>query len=41
VPTAGSAYTYTYATIGEVFGGIIGWDPILEFALGAAVVARG
>ena len=41
VPTAGSAYTYAYATIGEVFAWIIGWDLILEFALGAAVVARG
>jgi APA family basic amino acid/polyamine antiporter len=41
VPTAGSAYTYAYATIGEVFALIIGWDLILEFALGAAVVARG
>src|SRR6476469_9455533 len=41
VPTAGSAYTYAYATIGEVFAWIIGWDLILEFALGAAVVSRG
>ena len=41
VPTAGSAYTYAYATIGEVFAWIIGWDLVLEFALGAAVVARG
>ncbi|HLN76333.1 MAG TPA: amino acid permease [Nocardioidaceae bacterium] len=41
VPTAGSAYTYAYATIGEVFAWIIGWDLLLEFALGAAVVARG
>jgi len=45
VPTAGSAYTYAYAyayaTIGEVFAWIIGWDLILEFALGASVVARG
>lgn len=40
VPTAGSAYTYAYATLGEVFAWIIGWDLILEFALGAAVVAR-
>jgi APA family basic amino acid/polyamine antiporter len=38
VPTAGSAYTYAYATIGEVFAWIIGWDLVLEFALGAAVV---
>ncbi|MGN6610612.1 MAG: amino acid permease [Angustibacter sp.] len=41
VPTAGSAYTYAYATMGEIFAWIIGWDLILEFALGAAVVARG
>ncbi|MCX6470570.1 MAG: amino acid permease [Corynebacteriales bacterium] len=40
VPTAGSAYTYAYATLGEVFAWIIGWDLVLEFALGAAVVAR-
>ena len=41
VPAAGSAYTYAYATMGEVFAWIIGWDLILEFALGASVVARG
>ncbi|MGN6475133.1 MAG: APC family permease [Mycobacteriales bacterium] len=41
VPTAGSAYTYAYATIGEIFAWIIGWDLLLEFALGAASVARG
>jgi basic amino acid/polyamine antiporter, APA family len=41
VPTAGSAYTYAYATIGEIFAWIIGWDLVLEFALGASVVARG
>lgn len=41
VPTAGSAYTYAYATIGELFAWIIGWDLVLEFALGAAVVCRG
>ncbi|SNY54865.1 amino acid permease [Paractinoplanes atraurantiacus] len=41
VPTAGSAYTYAYATMGEIFAWIIGWDLVLEFALGAAVVARG
>jgi basic amino acid/polyamine antiporter, APA family len=40
-PTAGSAYTYSYATIGEIAAWIIGWDLALEFALGAAVVARG
>ncbi|YAL83999.1 APC family permease [Dermacoccaceae bacterium W4C1] len=41
VPTAGSSYTYAYTTIGELFAWIIAWDLILEFALGAAVVARG
>ncbi|WP_240942830.1 amino acid permease [Planosporangium thailandense] len=41
VPTAGSAYTYAYATMGELPAWIIGWDLVLEFALGAAVVARG
>jgi APA family basic amino acid/polyamine antiporter len=41
VPTAGSSYTYAYATIGEIFAWIIAWDLILEFALGAAVVSRG
>ena len=41
VPTAGSAYTYAYATLGESIAWIIGWDLILEFALGASVVARG
>ncbi len=41
VPTAGSAYTYAYTTIGEIFAWIIAWDLVLEFALGAAVVARG
>lgn len=41
VPTAGSAYTYAYATMGEIIAWIIGWDLVLEFALGAAVVARG
>jgi APA family basic amino acid/polyamine antiporter len=41
VPTAGSSYTYAYTTIGEVFAWIIAWDLILEFSLGAAVVARG
>jgi APA family basic amino acid/polyamine antiporter len=40
-PTAGSAYSYAYATAGEVVAWIIGWDLFLEFALGAAVVARG
>jgi basic amino acid/polyamine antiporter, APA family len=41
VPAAGSSYTYAYATIGEIFAWIIAWDLVLEFALGAAVVARG
>lgn len=41
VPTAGSSYTYAYSTIGEIFAWIIAWDLILEFALGASVVARG
>ena len=41
VPTAGSSYTYAYTTIGEIFAWIIGWDLVLEFALGAAVVSRG
>jgi APA family basic amino acid/polyamine antiporter len=40
-PTAGSAYSYAYATAGEVVAWVIGWDLFLEFALGAAVVARG
>jgi APA family basic amino acid/polyamine antiporter len=40
VPTAGSAYTYAYATLGEVFAWIIGWDLLMEFTLGAAVVSR-
>jgi APA family basic amino acid/polyamine antiporter len=41
VPTAGSAYSYAYATTGELVAWVIGWDLFLEFALGAAVVARG
>src|SRR5215470_14451392 len=41
VPIAGSAYTYGYATLGEFFAWIIGWDLILEYALGAATVAVG
>src|ERR1700712_1308059 len=41
VPTAGSAYSYAYATTGELLAWVIGWDLFLEFALGAAVVARG
>src|SRR6201982_202325 len=41
VPMAGSAYTYDYATLGELFAWIIGWDLILEYALGAVTVAIG
>ena len=41
VPVAGSAYTYAYATLGELFAWIIGWDLILEYAVGAATVADG
>ncbi|RFU37059.1 amino acid permease [Actinomadura logoneensis] len=41
VPVAGSAYTFSYATLGEFPAWIIGWDLILELALGAAVVAVG
>ena len=40
-PLAGSAYTYSYATFGELVAWIIGWDLILEFALAASVVAKG
>ncbi len=41
VPAAGSAYTFSYASIGELIAWIIGWDLILELALGAATVASG
>ncbi len=41
VPVSGSAYTYAYATLGELVAWIIGWDLILEYALGAATVAVG
>lgn len=41
IPVAGSAYTYGYATLGEIFAWIIGWDLVLEYALGAATVASG
>src|SRR5438093_6281696 len=41
VPIAGSAYTYGYATLGEFVAWVIGWDLILEYALGAATVAVG
>jgi basic amino acid/polyamine antiporter, APA family len=41
VPVAGSAYTFSYASLGELIAWIIGWDLILELALGAATVAVG
>jgi basic amino acid/polyamine antiporter, APA family len=41
VPVAGSAYTYAYATLGELFAWMIGWDLILEYAVGSATVANG
>ena len=41
IPVSGSAYTYTYATMGELLAWIIGWDLILEYAMGAATVAVG
>ncbi len=41
LPVAGSAYTFSYATFGELIAWVIGWDLILEFAVGAAVVAKG
>ncbi|KAJ1959020.1 hypothetical protein GGI12_004560 [Dipsacomyces acuminosporus] len=41
VPISGSAYTYTYATLGEFLAWIIGWDLILEYMVGAATVAVG
>jgi APA family basic amino acid/polyamine antiporter len=41
VPVAGSAYTYGYATLGELFAWIIGWDLVLEYALAATTVAIG
>jgi len=41
IPIAGSAYTYSYATLGEIIAWIIGWDLILEYAFGAATVAVG
>ncbi len=41
IPVAGSAYTYAYATLGEVFAWIIGWDLILEYAVGNMAVAVG
>src|SRR6185503_1545149 len=41
IPVAGSAYTYAYATLGELFAWIIGWDLVLEYALGASTIAVG
>jgi basic amino acid/polyamine antiporter, APA family len=41
VPISGSAYTYAYATLGELIAWIIGWDLILEYAVGATTVAIG
>ncbi len=41
VPVAGSAYTYAYATLGELFAWIIGWDLVLEYAVSSATVADG
>jgi APA family basic amino acid/polyamine antiporter len=41
IPIAGSAYTYAYATLGEFFAWIIGWDLILEYSLGATAVSIG
>src|SRR5678810_978553 len=38
IPVAGSAYTYSYATMGEFLAWIIGWDLVLEYAVGAATV---
>src|SRR5436190_2549277 len=40
-PVAGSAYTYAYTTLGELFAWIIGWDLVLEYAVGAGTVANG
>ena len=41
IPIAGSAYTYAYATLGELFAWMIGWDLILEYAVGSMTVAIG
>ena len=41
IPVSGSAYTYSYATLGEFFAWIIGWDLILEYLFGASTVAVG
>jgi len=41
IPVSGSAYTYAYATLGEIFAWIIGWDLVLEYLFGASTVAVG
>lgn len=41
VPVAGSAYTYAYATLGELFAWIIGWDLVLEYTVASSAVAHG
>src|SRR5881397_1096734 len=41
VPVAGSAYTYAYATLGELLAWIVGWDLVLEYAVASAAVAHG
>src|SRR3989454_10057096 len=41
IPLAGSAYTYAYATLGEFFAWIIGWDLTLEYAMGGSTVSSG
>ena len=41
IPVSGSAYTYSYATLGEIIAWVIGWDLILEYAVGNMAVAVG
>ena len=41
IPVSGSAYTYTYATLGEIVAWIIGWDLILEYGVSVAAIAVG
>jgi len=41
IPVSGSAYTYAYASLGELIAWIIGWDLVLEYAFSAATVASG
>ena len=41
IPAAGSAYSYSYATLGEIFAWVIGWDLVLEYSVGASAVAVG